>query len=279
MDRGMNTIQGMLTSTKASFAQAASNQTLFLPVVGTVVGVVLIALIVIVALRFREGRATTTLTGPLDLYAPKPSPIVVSRDVVAKQMNGSYTLSFYVTMDAVPDMRAAATPLLTWPSIMLVSYNAAQEQLIWTIQQTPDTTGAANPETVTLEGVPMQKWTQVTMALQGRGLDLFVDGQLVKSVLLNNIPPIPPSVASITVVGGGIMGQMAVAQVWSRRLTTTEVYNNYVDTSDSQGRPYIGGFLDPLKNISIPNLFCPGGDCAGGQPAANKAQTWDFPYA
>lgn len=275
----MDTIQGMWTSTQASFAQAASNETLFLPIVGTVIGVVLIALIVIVALRFREGRATTTLTGPLDLYEPKPSPIVVSRDVVAKQMGGSYTLSFYVTLDAVPDMRAAATPLLTWPSIMNVGYNAAQEQLVWTIQQTPDSTGTTNPEIVTLDGVPMQKWTQVAMALQGRSLDLFVNGQLVKSVLLDNLPPIPKSVASITVVGGGIMGQIAVAQVWSRRLTVTEIYNNYVDTSDSQGRPYIGGFLDPLKNISIPNLFCPGGNCAGSQPAANKAQTWDFPYA
>lgn len=275
----MDTLQGMWTSTQASFAQAASNQALFLPVVGTVIGVVLIALIVIVALRFREGRATTTLTGPLDLYAPKPSPIVVPRDVVAKQMSGSYTLSFYVTLDAVPDMRAAATPLLTWPSIMNVGYNAAQEQLVWTIQQTPDSTGTGNPETVTLEGVPMQKWTQVVMALQGRSLDLFVNGKLIKSILLANIPPIPKSVASITVVGGGIMGQLAVAQVWSRRLTVTEVYNNYVDTSDSQGRPYIGGFLDPLKNVSIPNLFCPGGDCNGSQPAANKAQTWDFPYA
>jgi hypothetical protein len=109
-------------------------------------------------------------------------------------------------------------------------------------------------------------------------VDLYVNGKLVKSEILNAMPPLANS--SITVVPGGIMGETAFIQLWSRRLTVSEIDANFTDTSDSQGRPYLGpAFFDALNTMAVPNLFCPSGDCGGATPTATPSQSWEFPYA
>jgi hypothetical protein len=34
-----------------------------------------------------------------------------------------------------------------------------------------------------------------------------------------------------------------------------------------------------IKATSLPNIFCPSGDCAPSKPEASHAQKWEFPYA
>jgi hypothetical protein len=76
------------------------------------------------------------------------------------------------------------------------------------------------------------------------------------------------------------MGKVAWVQLWPRRLTVSETANNYTDTSDSQGRPYLGpNMFQSLLDVKLPNLFCPSGNCFGATPVANPSQVWEFPYA
>jgi hypothetical protein len=171
-------------------------------------------------------------------------------------------------------MRSAATPLFTWPGIWNLGYNAAQEELVWSFGQTSDT---RTPIRVTLPQVPLQRWTQITMTLEGRTVDLYVNGALVKSDILDSMPP--RANASITIVPEGIMGETAYIQLWARRLTVSDIGANFIDTSDSQGRPYLGpAFFEALNTISVPNLFCSNDDC-GAAPTATPSQSWEFPYA
>ena len=249
-----------------------------MPVIAAVVVVLLVTLIAVVAIKMGKGRPAKELTGPLDLFQP-PSVVVVDRATAAASMRNSYSLMFYVRVDAVPDMRASATPLLTWPGVWNLDYNAAQDQLVWTFQQTADSPFPAETETGVLKGVSSQRWHQVGIVLEGRTVELFLNGELQRAYTLNNVPPVANS--SITIVAGGIMGQLAYAQVWSRRLTLNDVAQNYVETSDSQGRPYLGPeMLTVLKGFSMPNLFVgAGSDSDPSKPTASAAQTWEFPYA
>jgi hypothetical protein len=194
-------------------------------------------------------------------------------------MKGSYTLAFYVRIDAVPDMRTAATALMSWPGIWDLGYNAATEQLVWTFAQTPDAASQwAAPDPVNLDGVPMQRWTQVVITFEGRTADLYVNGKLITSSTLRNLPP--SAASSVILVPSGVMGQLAYVQLWPRRLAVSEIAANYTDTSDSQGRPFLGpDLLGPLENLKVPNLFCPSGNCASSTPTASPSQTWEFPYA
>ena len=256
-------LRGMVTVSFGSVGSIGQSQ--FLPVIAGVVAIALIVLVIFVAVQIRKYYPTLALRGPVDLFTPS-SPVVVDRATTGT-MSGTYTLAFYVKMDAVPDMRATATPLLTWPSIWNLNYNPAQEKMVWIIHPV-----GSKAETFTIP-VPLQRWAQIMVTFEGRSFDFYVNGSLVSSHILANLPPVPNS--SITIVPGGIMGQIAHAQVWPRRLTVNEVGSNYLDTSDSQGRPY----LSPVFNLALPNLFCPSGKCKGTQPTATPSQTWEFPYA
>jgi hypothetical protein len=129
-----------------------------------------------------------------------------------------------------------------------------------------------------LEKVPQQRWVQIVLAFEGRSVDLYVNGTLAKSDLLRNLPSSANS--SITIVPNNVMGKLAYVQLWSRRLPVHEVAANYTDTSDSQGRPFLGPeFLSVFNNLYFPNLFCPNGKCGGTQPTCSQEQRWEFPYA
>jgi hypothetical protein len=249
-----------------------------LPIIAGVIGLALIAMVIYVVIQMRAHKPVQTLTGPVDLFKPK-SPVVIDRTMTKSTMGATYTLAFYLKVDAVPEMRSSATPLFTWPGVWDLNYNAATEHLEWVIKPMFDGhTGVMEPEKIRLPNVPLQRWSQITMAFEGRTFDLYVNGKLVKSHTLTTLPP--SASASITIVPGAIMGQIAYVQLWPRRLTVSNVHNNYVDTSDSQGRPFLGpGFLQTLGDIKVPNLFCPSGNCTGSTPTAKASQTWEFPYA
>jgi Concanavalin A-like lectin/glucanases superfamily len=252
-------------------------QSYVLPVILGIIALAIIVILVFTAIQLNVGKPAKLVAGPLDLFQPK-SVVVVDRPTVKSTLQATYTLSFYLRMDAVPDMRATATPLLTWAGIWDLGYNPAKEELAWRFAETPDSPMLGSSELVIVPTVPLQRWTQVAITFEGRSADIYVNGQLVQSKSLTNVPPSANS--SITIVPGGIMGELAYVQVWPRRLTLNEIAANYTDTSDSQGRPFLGpGFLGAIKGFKVPNLFCPSGNCDGSSPTAAPSQTWEFPYA
>jgi hypothetical protein len=276
MDTARRTFGSLTETAKTTFGTTAGSYVL--PMIAGVIGIALIVLVIMTVVQIQSKGPAQLLKGPVDLFAPK-SPVVVSRDTTKKYTNGSYTLAFYLRVDAVPDMRASATPLFTWPGVWDLAYNAAKEEMVWTIYETYDGDSMGiTTATMTLPGVPLQRWSQVTVAFEGRTFDLYVNGQLIKSHSLKNLPR--ASTSSITIVPGGIMGQLAYVQLWARRLTVQETASNFTDTSDSQGRPFLGpDLMNSLSNVPVPNLFCPSGGCIGSQPTATPSQTWEFPYA
>jgi hypothetical protein len=279
MDQAKGWLSG-LTEGSQSTAFGATNavkSSWVLPVVAGVVAVTLVVIVIFVVVRHRATVGKKVLTGPVDLFDPK-SVVVVSRSDAGKSMKGSYTLSFYARIDAVPDMRSSV-PLLAWPGTWALNYNPAEEQLVWNFGQIPDTgLPFAAAQTVNVGQATMQRWNQYVIAVEGRSVDFYVNGSLVLSQILDNVTPAPS--ASITIVPKNVMGKIAIAQLWSRRLTTGEVATNYTDTSDSQGQPYLGmAVMRELGSLKLPNLFCPGGNCESVQPTAAPAQMWEFPYA
>ena len=254
----------------STFGQV-SGTSYMLPVIAFLILVIVIGIIVVVSIQYSTKRPAKEVKGPIDLFAPA-SPVIVDRPTITKSMTNSYTLSFFLQIDAVPDMRVGAIPLLIWPSIWALNYNAAQEELVWTFMQT-----ANSPKEVRVKPIPLQRWNQIVITYEGRTADIYCNGVLISSTTLDNVTPLPN--ASITIVPNNVMGKAAHIQVWSRRLTVGEVAANYVDTSDSQGRPYLDPeFIMALKGFKIPNIFCPSGKCTGDDVPAASGLKWEFPY-
>jgi hypothetical protein len=259
------------TPTPVGGGGVESSTSYLFPIIAGIVGLLLVVMLIYVVVLQIRNRPVKALTGPEDLWGPK-NPVVVDRNVVRSQMAANYTLAFYLKVDAVPDIRTANTEILYLPGVFRINYDAASETLVVPFTQS----GGFTADTLRIPGFSLQRWNQVTFTLEGRTLDVYINGTLAQSALLANVPPSGSS--SITIVPNSVMGSVAYAQLWPRRLTVAEVAANYASTSDSQGRPFLNNtLLAPLTNI--PNLFCPGGDCFTTAPTASPAQQWEFPYA
>ena len=248
------------------------------PYTAILVAGILTVCVVIAIVVFSVYTATpkSLLKGPIALFSPA-SPVVVDRTTVRKLFLNTYSLSFYIHIDAVPDVRMSATPILTWPGVWDLNYNAAKEELEWKFHTSAveGSNGTTPDSIVFVPRIPLQKWIQVAITFEGRTADIYANGKLLRSSTLTNVPPIPN--ASITIVPGGVKGEIAYIQSWKERRRVSDIQTNYYDTSDSQGRPLLGP--DLFKAFKLPNLLCPGGDCAGKTPAAAPTKKWDFPYA
>jgi len=273
-----STFGSLTTGITKQFGTSPIVSSYVLPAILGIVGLFIVVIVIVTIIQLQQSYPVKQLTGPVDLFKPN-TPVLIDRDTTLKNMGGSYTLSYYLKVDAVPDMRSAATPLMTWAGIWNTGYNPASEQLIWTFAETQDSSvDVSESGKVVLPAVPLQRWTQITMTFEGRTVDLYVNGVLTKSSTLHNLPK--SGTSSITLIAGNLIGQIAYVQLWPRRLSVSEAQANYTDTSDSQGRPYLGpAYFQTLNAINLPNLFCPSGDCSGTQVTASPSQNWEFPYA
>ena len=262
-----------LGSAPAAFT-AATGLPFYVPIAGLVAVLIVIAIIIIYAVSAAQSAPAVKVEGPIDLFSPK-DPVIIDRATAKSTLKNSYTIAFFLNITAVPDMRVEATPLLIWPGVWGLGYNAGQESLVWTVNPYPDAPQeGATTMTIKMPNVTMQRWNQIVITFEGRTMDFYVNGQLIQSNTLSNLPMSPG--ASITKVPNGAMGQIAYIQTWSRRLTMGEVADNYTSVSDSQGRPLLTTSFFP--KIFSPNLFCPSGDCTGTSPTASGSQVWEFPY-
>jgi len=48
--------------------------------------------------------------------------------------------------------------------------------------------GSSSPVICSVENVPLQSWTNIIMTLNGKALDLYLDGKLVRTCLLSGVP-------------------------------------------------------------------------------------------
>jgi hypothetical protein len=109
------------------------------------------------------------------------------------------------------------------------------------------TTSQTESTTCTVKNIPLQKWTHITMTVNNRALDTYIDGKLVKTCILSG-PPKIDGTANINIcppnIGGGeagFKGNVAKVRYYSRSLNPREVYELYREG-------YSGSLLGNLFN-------------------------------
>lgn len=159
-------------------------------------------------------------------------------------------------------------------------------------------------ETLTLPAIPLQKWMFVTVARDGRRFDVYFNNTIVLSQKTLNMPISNVSNSSmngVTSGSPGLIGQLALANVYNYRLSTRDVSEKYSQYADTRGRPYLNNTGNPM-NLSdvggilptyastftsaifgyIPSLsLCPKGGCLN-PPAIRPASPlydWSTPYS
>ncbi len=98
-----------------------------------------------------------------------------------------------------------------------------------------------------IRNFPLQKWVNLIISLNGRTLDVYLDGKLVRTCILQGVAkPLPDSNIKIT-PNGGFSGWTSNLQYWSNPLNPQEAYNVYKNGYGGSTLGSIASFFEKYK--------------------------------
>ena len=93
-------------------------------------------------------------------------------------------------------------------------------------------------ETVPLPPLPLQKWVMVTMAHDGRRIDMYYNDRLVSSANMQNmISTRSYDLSYVNAGDSGLTGSITMLKFYTSRLSVPEVAGIYMNSVDTRGSP------------------------------------------
>lgn len=139
---------------------------------------------------------------------------------------------------------AASTPTATAAPDITVEANL---QAVLSQQSSMNMFQDSLSEPCDVKEVPLQRWVYITIVSSGRVMDVYLDGKLTRSCVLDNVVHIPRSPLKLRLgENGGFGGRYSKVQMWGTQLTPDVIYGLYMMGPTTQN-------YDLLKNLG--NLF------------------------
>ena len=158
--------------------------------------------------------------------------------------------------------------------------NAAQVQLVARTlrRKQTDATTETVEETLVLPTIPLQRWTMITIARDGRRYDVYYNDKLVSSKRTEHIIDTNSAVGPILAGDKNLTGSVAYVQVFDTRLSQSQVAANYHSLADTTGKPYLANQGPKFTDVFS---VCEGGACLKGPSVrpSSPLLDWDTLYA
>lgn len=230
-----------------------------------------IAIAVVIIRWLRTAPTDTVFLGPKNVGTGElTSPDTVwmqlmTADQIAKTTGNNMTCSFFVYVNHANVSKlpirvsepAQAAYLLTIGNTLGVIMDPLHQTCIVDILQSPPHSPKGDTiafkaglrqilRSMTVKGVLVSKWNQITITVEGRSIDVYVNGKLVNSAVMDNVP--------ISLFSGILLnespdfeGQVCLFQMWSHRRSSQQILENYKGHVDLRGKPDIP---DPELTLS-----------------------------
>lgn len=128
-----------------------------------------------------------------------------------------------------------------------------------------------------IKDLPLQRWVCITIVSSGRVLDVYMDGKLTRSCVLDNVVNVPRGPLRLRLGDmGGFGGRYASVQMWNQQLTPDVIYGIYM-MGPTQTTHNIFKDLGKLFNLNVSftrvdsTPGATGGSSTGGHPSAGGA--------
>jgi hypothetical protein len=159
---------------------------------------------------------------PQTVTATTKSPLV---GVLTPLQNGLLVRANTVAASAVPT--PGSQPAASGPAGPDITTEANLQALM--AQQTSMAMFESTIETkCDVKEVPLQRWVCVTIVSSGRVLDVYMDGKLTRSCVLDNVVHVPRGPLKLRLgENGGFGGRYSSVQMWSQQLTPDVIYGIY----------------------------------------------------
>ena len=242
---------------------------------------------------FRPQPKNAVNLGPFVLKGTQSKPVadstinVFEYNQIHSSLGNNFTLSFFVYMDDANNERIPISgpkgdfrfkPILTIMGVGTVTLDPIHQVARVRIQPLVSKAVIERSEAtdIIVDNYMVARWNQITITLEGRTIDVYLNGALVKSALLENLPILYP-VGILLQTSPDFSGQAGLFQAWPYRLTETDVIKNYKRNTDLRGKPLIPDVGIDFFNIFKKNL-CDIGFC-GFRFSAGPLQYIDYEFA
>lgn len=216
--------------------------------------VIIIILAVLLFLYLRKRSELTTVNGPFvlgmnALGGGKPETIFNAQQI-EHSLGNNFTLSFFLYMNEVnreripfagPKGEYRGKPILYIQGVGDITVDPIHQSLRVNIRPLVQTDGRFEKGGVVeldIENFMIARWNQVAFTIEGRTVDVYINGALAKSVLLENVPILNP-IGVLLETSPDFSGQAGLFQAWPRRLAEHEIVHNYKRNTDTRLKPRI----------------------------------------
>lgn len=230
-----------------------------------IVAAILLIVGVLLYLKYRPQSSDIVVMGPYQLGKPsnkQPWNSLLTDEQVSKVIGNNITCSFFVYMDEVnteripigsPDGDYRFQYLAILGGSVGIKMDPIHQKVLVDIVPTPYPGQTRQWTNIEVKDVRIAKWNQITVSVEGRTVDIYVNGHLQTSALLDNVP-----FSQFTGIwlntSPDFVGQAGMFQLWPQRRTAVQILETYKRSTDIRGKPRI-----PAVDIawsSILNNFC-----------------------
>jgi hypothetical protein len=191
---------------------------------------VIFAIISLINMVFKnENRLSSFNDGNVEMILPS------SKMVSSTSTNYTYSIWFYVEdWNYKYGQQKVLLQRLTshknpCPRISLGSF---QNDLTVAVQTYPNTDvpgSSKNTQTFncTVKNVPIQSWVNALISVNGRTLDVYLDGKLVKTCVMPGVAVVAQNTPVVITPNGGFSGFTSNIEYWAKASTPQEAWNIY----------------------------------------------------
>jgi hypothetical protein len=223
---------------------------------------------------FKPRAEEVTLMGPIVLKGagngiPSEQKILFNQSQIESSLGNNFTFSMFVYMDdsnreriplGSPDGDFRFKNFITILGVGTIMLDPIHQRARVSI--TPLSRNVSPNSVIDIDNFMVARWNQVTLTLEGRTVDVYLNGVLAKSTLLENVPLIKPIMVTME-TSPDFSGQAGLIQAWPRRLTANAVADNYKRNTDTRGKPLIPDIKPVLDSLwdTMKQGFCEAGFC------------------
>lgn len=267
----------------AGYFNAMSNmakEQLNMDVSPTQIVLFLLALLVIIAVClfwwFKPRPDSVTVMGPIVLKGagndvPSEQKILFTQSQIDTSLGNNFTFSMFVYMDdsnreriplGSPDGEFRFKNFITILGVGTILLDPIHQIARISISPLAFKNKEQQITHIDIDNFMVARWNQITLTLEGRTVDVYVNGVLSKSALLENIPLVKPVMVTME-TSPDFSGQAGLIQAWPRRLTASAVAANYKRNTDTRGKPLIPDIQPSIASFwdTMKQGFCEIGLC------------------
>lgn len=213
-----------------------------------ILAVSIVLIIALVAYMYLKPRAQeVTALGPYELKAASAAPpsdatqeTLFDQAQLASNLGNNFTFSGFFYVDQVNTTRGGPAgtlqfkPVVTLLGVGAIAIDPVYQRARVTLKQY----GGGADMVLDVPNFVVMRWNQLTVTVEGRSVDVYLNGALAVSDLMENVPNMRPVGVLLETIPD-FVGQAGLFQAWSRRLTESEVGANYARNVDTRGKPHI----------------------------------------